>query len=76
MTEVLGLHNPILQLGAFGLCVLLIWLLWWLIRQLLSAYRANTRAIEQLTAIVNSVATTSQDVRDRLLQWECPWRTS
>lgn len=70
----LPLLSPLLQLGAFGICGILLALLWWLLRALLPVLRGNTSALEHLSALINQVRATSQDVRDRLLEWECPFR--
>ncbi len=69
----LALLSPVLQAGAFGVCGLLIWLLWWLLSKMLSAFRGNTSALENLIGLVSDVRDTSEEVRDRLLEWQCPF---
>lgn len=69
----LALLSPVLQAGAFGVCGLLIWLLWWLLGKMLAAFRGNTSALENLIGLVSDVRETSEEVRDRLLEWQCPF---
>ena len=69
----ISLLTPVLQAGAFGLCLVLIGLLWWLLRRLLDVLSGNTSALDGLSGLVSQVKETSKDVRDRLLQFECPF---
>jgi hypothetical protein len=70
----LSLLAPVLQFGAFGLCLVLIALLWWLFRQLVEVLRGNTKAMQSLCGLVEEGNETTSDLRDRLLQWQCPFR--
>lgn len=70
----LHLLSPILQAGAFGVCGLLIWLVWFVVSKFLVAFRGNTTALQRLIGLVDDTRETSREVRDRLLEWECPFR--
>lgn len=70
----ISLLSPVLQVGAFGLCLVLIAVLWWLLRKLLDVLVGNTSALEGLSGLVSDVKEASQDVRDRMLEFDCPFR--
>ncbi len=67
---------PVLQYGFAGVCLVLIGLVWWMVARLLRVLTGNTHALQGLTGLVETVKETSQDVRDRLLQWDCPFRSN
>lgn len=86
-TQTLPLLSPVLQAGAFGLCVLLIWLLRDVLRsnrQMVDgntaaiagnsqALAANTQAMNAITRVVQHVSDTQDDLRDRMLETGCPY---
>lgn len=85
--QALPLLSPVLQAGAFGLCVLLIWLLRDVLRsnrQMVDgntqaitgnsqALQSNTEAMTNIAQIVRHVSETQDELRDRMLQFGCPY---
>ena len=65
--------SPVLQWGFAGFSLILVGVIVWMIRRLLDAFAANTTALARLTNLIESVKETNEDIRDRLLQWSCPY---
>ncbi len=66
--------TPAMQWGFAGVTFVLIGVIVWMIARLLDVLQANTTAMQKLTSLVEDVKETNADVRDRLLEWDCPYR--
>lgn len=71
-----------LQYGALGLCALILVAWFWSVTQFVRVMEKCVDVIPPLTEAVAEIKEeveagnkTASDVRDRLLQWECPFRS-
>jgi len=76
------LLSPVLQWGFAGFALILLGVLVWTIQQLLGALRStgdvvanNTQALDRQTSLVQEVRRTTTDLRDRVLAFDCPFRS-
>jgi hypothetical protein len=67
---------PALQWGFAGFSLILVGVIVWMVRRVLDSFDKNTTALQRLSMLIEEVKTTNEDVRDRLLQWECPYGNS
>jgi len=72
---------PVLQWGFAGFALILLGVLVWVIRALLGVLQStgdviggNTQALNHNTELVEQVRDTAGDLRDRVLQFKCPFR--
>ncbi len=70
--------SPLIQLGFAGLCLILLAIIVWLIRQLLQVIERNNQVISQMTEVIRDVdehihanGRVMDDLRDRLLARPC-----
>jgi len=79
--EVITALPPLLQYGALGLCALILAAWFWSVTRFVRVMEKALDVIPTLTASVNDLAEdvethsrTADQIRDRMLQWECPFR--
>jgi cell division protein FtsB len=78
MMETSDLFSPVLQSGFLGFSVVLLGVVIWLIKRLLSLLdvnnriiAANTQAINDLTKMTNDLLSLNRSVHDKLLSRPC-----
>jgi hypothetical protein len=81
--EELSALSPLIQMGFAGFALLQLVVLVWLVREFLAVMRAAINAIPPLVDKVQSLETkveethaVSERVRDRMLEFHCPFRSS
>lgn len=79
--EVIHALPPLLQYGALGLCALILAAWFWSVTRFVRVMEKALDVIPALTISVNDLqekvdegAKTGGAIRDRLLEWECPFR--
>lgn len=65
--------TPALQWGFAGFSFVLVGVVVWMVNRVLTAFDANTTALVRLASLIEAVKETNEDIRDRLLQWQCPY---
>jgi hypothetical protein len=73
--------SPLIQLGFAGFALLQLVVLVWLVREFLTVMRRAidaipplTEQVQQLTNKMEDVQSVGERIRDRLLEWQCPFR--
>lgn len=59
-----SIMNPLIQWGFAGLCLILLGILVWLIRQLLEVLKENNRVISMNTDAIGKVGVTAENTLD------------
>lgn len=80
-TETISQLPAFLQYGALGLCALILGAWFWSVMAFVRVMEKALDVIPSLTVTVNDLRDevqtgnqTSNQIRDRMLQWECPFR--
>lgn len=79
--DVIQAMPPLLQYGALGLCALILAAWFWSVTRFVAVMEKALNVIPTLTVTVNDLqeevkvgSQISSQIRDRMLQWECPFR--
>lgn len=79
--QVINTFPPLLQYGALGLCALILVAWFWSVTRFVRVMEKALDVIPALTITVNDLQEkvdegnkTSGTIKDRMLQWECPFR--
>lgn len=80
-TETINALPAFLQYGALGLCALILGAWFWSVLKFVRVMEKALDVIPALTVTVNDLREdvqtgnqTANQIRDRMLQWECPFR--